>query len=95
MFHKNITSLSLLVAVAKRKIITKQCLESVSLHMHAAIQTLYEHYRVIITVNAQKFRTLFSLFSNKILVFKAGIHKVLVRIANREHPDQTASSEAV
>ena len=27
------------------------------------------------------------------LVIKAGIHKMLVRIANREDPDQTASSE--
>ena len=29
------------------------------------------------------------------LVFSAGIHKMLVKIANREDPDQTASSEAV
>ena len=29
------------------------------------------------------------------LVIKSGIHKMLVRIANREDPDQTASSEAV
>ena len=29
------------------------------------------------------------------LVIKAGIHKMHVRIANREDPDQTASSEAV
>ena len=29
------------------------------------------------------------------LVISAGIHKMLVRIANREYPDQTASSEAV
>ena len=29
------------------------------------------------------------------LVFRAGIHKMFVRIANRETPDQTASSEAV
>ena len=35
------------------------------------------------------------LFSNKMVVFSAGIHKFLVRIANREDPDQTASSEAV
>ena len=33
------------------------------------------------------------LFSNKMLVFKAGIHKILVRIANREDSDQTASSD--
>ena len=35
------------------------------------------------------------LFSNKMLGFRAGIHKMLVRIANGEDPDQTASSEAV
>ena len=29
------------------------------------------------------------------LVFRAGIHKMLVRIANREDPDQTASLVAV
>ena len=34
-------------------------------------------------------------FSNKMLVIKAGIHKMLVRIKNREDPDQTVSSEAV
>ena len=28
-------------------------------------------------------------------VIKAGIYKMLVRIANREDPNQTASSEAV
>ena len=33
----------------------------------------------------------FSLFSNKIWVNKAGIHKMLVRIRNKEDPDQTAS----
>ena len=31
----------------------------------------------------------------KMLVIKAGIHQMLVRIPNREDPDQTASSEAV
>ena len=34
-------------------------------------------------------------FSNKMLVIKVGVHKLLVRIANREDPDQAASSEAV
>ena len=29
------------------------------------------------------------------LVTKAGIHKILITIANREDPDQTASAEAV
>ena len=31
----------------------------------------------------------------KILVIMAGIYNMLARIANREDPDQTASSEAV
>ena len=35
------------------------------------------------------------LFLDKTMVFRAGIHKMLVRMANREDPDQTASSEAV
>ena len=30
--------------------------------------------------------------TNKMLVVRAGIHKMLVRIANREVTDQTASS---
>ena len=47
-------------------------------------------------VNVLKFQTLFSidyLSSNKMLVFRAGIYKMLVRIANSEDPDQTASSD--
>ena len=39
--------------------------------------------------------TFLLLFSNKIMIFRAGIHKMDVRIANSEDPDQTASSEAV
>ena len=39
--------------------------------------------------------TFFFLFPNKTLVIRAGIHKMLVRTANREDLDQTASSEAV
>ena len=33
------------------------------------------------------------LLSYKMLVIRAGIHKMLVRIANREYSDQTASSD--
>ena len=40
-------------------------------------------------INVLKFRTLLFLFSNKMLVFSAGIHKMLVRIANREDPDKS------
>ena len=39
--------------------------------------------------------TLLFLFSNEMLNIRAGVLKMLVRIANREGPDQTASSEAV
>ena len=35
------------------------------------------------------------LLANKILISRAGIHKMLNRTANWEDPDQTASSEAV
>ena len=52
------------------------------------------HGACLSTVNVLKFRTpFFFLFSNKMLVFRAGIYKILVRIANREDPDQTASSD--
>ena len=52
-----------------------------------------ESYEVS-TLNGLKFRNNFLfLFSNKILVIRAG--KMFVIIANREDPDQTASSEAV
>ena len=42
-------------------------------------------------VNVLKFRTPFSFCSQ----IRTGIQKMLVRIANREDLDQTASSEAV
>ena len=41
-------------------------------------------------VNVLKFLV---LFSNKMWIIKAGNHKMLVRITNREDPDQTAYSE--
>ena len=39
----------------------------------------------------QNLNTFLFLFSNKLLVFRAGIHKILVIIASREDPDQPAS----
>ena len=39
--------------------------------------------------------TFLFLFLNKMLVSRTGIHKMHIRIANMEDPDQTASSEAV
>ena len=41
------------------------------------------------------FNTFPFLFATKMLVIRAGIYKILVRIANRVDPDQTASLEAV
>ena len=38
--------------------------------------------------------TFLFLFSNKMLVIRIGINKILVRIANRKEPDQASSSEA-
>ena len=35
------------------------------------------------------------LFSNKMLIIRDRTHKMLVKIANKEDPDQTASSEAI
>ena len=45
--------------------------------------------------NSKISNTFLFLFSNKMVVIRAGTHKMLVRIANREDPDQAASSEAV
>ena len=46
------------------------------------------------TVYVLNFTFLF-LFSNKMLVFMAGIHKLLIRRANREDPDQSASETVI
>ena len=40
-------------------------------------------------------KTFLFLFSNKTLVFRAGICKIVVKIVIREYPDQTFSLEAV
>ena len=49
-----------------------------------------------VTVNISKIlNTFLVLFPSKMCVIKADIHKMLIRTANREGPDQTASSEAV
>ena len=48
----------------------------------------------MLTVNVRKNFEHF-LFSYRMMVFRAGIHKMIVSIANREDSDQTASSEAV
>ena len=54
------------------------------------VPTLPKIYR-----NATPNTLIFYLALNKMLVIRAGIHKIFVRIVNREDPDQTASFEAV
>ena len=39
--------------------------------------------------------TFFYLFSNKILLIRAGNRKMFLKIANREDPDLTTSPEAI
>ena len=57
---------------------------------------LYDTGEYILYSKCYKFsNTFLFLFLSKILVIRAGIDKMLVRIANREEPDQTACSEAV
>ena len=48
-----------------------------------------------IAVKVLIFLTLFVLFSNKMLVCSTEIHKMHVRIANREDPDQTARGSLI
>ena len=56
-----------------------------------AVLTIYYMWS---TINVHKLLTPFLiLFSNKVI--RAEIHELLVRIANREGPDQFASSGAV
>ena len=59
------------------------------LHLHVNQKSDYVEY----DVNVPNFQTL--PFSNKMYVTRAGSHKMLIRKANREDHDQTASSEAV
>ena len=35
------------------------------------------------------------MFSNKMLIIKSGIHRMVVRIANREDPGETAESDLI
>ena len=49
----------------------------------------FNHLQISNMVNVLKFRTLLCLFTNKTLVIcRTGIHKILVKIANREDPDR-------
>ena len=55
----------------------------------------FDSFIKLYTVIVLQCHTLFFLFSKEMLVIRTGIHKILVRIANREDPYQAASSEAV
>ena len=60
------------------------------------INMISEDNYMIFSIYGNCFKTLNTFlfpFSNKILVIRTGIHKRLVRIANREDPDQTVSSK--
>ena len=47
---------------------------------------------LICALRVKILNTFLFLFSNKMLLFRAGIHKMFVKVANKEDPDQTASS---
>ena len=55
------------------------------------IKTAYDELLLTLGKCSKILNTFLFLFSTKLLVTRAGIHKMLVRIANREDPDQTAS----
>ena len=56
------------------------------LQFSACVNAVHEYAKCSKILN-----TFLFLFSNKIMVSRAGIHKIFVRIAKREDPDQTAS----
>ena len=71
---------------------------------HATAQLFYQTINLVNSISLvtsaygkspKILNTFLVLLSTKMLVFRAVIHKMLVRIVNREDPDQTASSEAV
>ena len=61
------------------------------MHIYIYITGIFVHYSKCSKI----WNTFLFLFSENMLVIKAGAHIMLVRIANRKDPDQTASSEAV
>ena len=65
------------------------------LHPKLCYNKVYYKGTALSTVNVLKFRPLFLSVLKEILAFRAGINKMLVRIANRKYPDQTTYSEVV
>ena len=69
-----------------------QCLSIVLTFSIAAYPVCYGITENLTTVNVLKNLNIFLfLFLNKMLVFRAESQKMLVKIANREDPDRTAS----
>ena len=58
-------------------------------------QNLMSWSCLVVAINFLKFQTLLFLFSNKMVVIRADLRIIIVRIANSEDPDQTASLEVV
>ena len=59
--------------------------------LHGEIGIKHQMCELIYNKCSKILNTFFFLFFNKMMVIGAEIHKMLVRIANREGPDQTAS----
>ena len=73
---------------------------SQDLAFRKSIVSLYFPYSVFLKLIpyvecSKTSNTFLFLFSTKLFVIRAGIPKMLVRTANKEDHDQTASSEAV
>ena len=63
--------------------------------MHLCVLTSSFSTCTVTTVNVLNFEHFSRLLANKMLIIESGIRKMLVKIANREDPAQTSSSEAV
>ena len=57
------------------------------------VAILYRFYCSLYSTWAKISNNFLLLFLNKMLFIRSGIHKMHVRIANREDPGQTASSK--
>ena len=57
------------------------------------LQMLWLDKKRVFAMVYHRLKSSLFLFSYKMLVIRAGLHKMLVRIANSEEPDETASSE--
>ena len=64
-------------------------------HKTVKLKTAYDELLLNLGKCSKILNTFLFLFSTKLSVIRAGIHKMLVRIANREDPDQTASDRSL